>query len=95
MSAPICRLNLKSLSDQTGMNYKALKPNPRTGNLSGRVHDQKSLNGHFDGEHIVLDDKTRLQPNIRVKITILKKALTKTQAIAVSRAAQYPFSKIR
>jgi hypothetical protein len=75
------------------MNYKMASSSHRNGKIPGREHRSRSLNGHFDGEHIILDDNTRLKPNIRVKITVLKKALTKTQIIAVARAAQYPFSK--
>jgi hypothetical protein len=28
----------------------------------------RTLNGHFDGKHIVLDDPVALKPNTRVKI---------------------------
>jgi hypothetical protein len=28
----------------------------------------KTLNGHFDGKHIVLDDPVALKPNTRVRI---------------------------
>ena len=75
------------------MNDRATSPDRRHGRLPVGGRFSKTLNGHFDGEHIVLDDDRRLKPNIRVRITVLKKALTKTQIIAVSRAAQYPFSK--
>jgi hypothetical protein len=31
----------------------------------------KTMNGHFDGQHIVLDDPVALKPNTRVKIIMV------------------------
>jgi hypothetical protein len=51
------------------------------------------LNGHFDGEHIVLDHPQPLKPNIRLKIIVLKSGLTRSQIIAAARDSRDPFSK--
>jgi len=32
----------------------------------------KTLNGHFDGKHIVLDDPIALKPNTRVKVIAIE-----------------------
>ena len=42
----------------------------------------KTLNGHFDGKHIVLDDPIALKPNTRVKIIAVENEATDADADA-------------
>jgi hypothetical protein len=36
----------------------------------------RTLNGHFDGKHIVLDEPVELKPNTRVKIIAVESGAT-------------------
>ena len=41
----------------------------------------KTLNGHFDGKHIVLDDPVALKPNTRVKIIAVENGSSDAEII--------------
>jgi len=70
-----------------------MSPDRRIAGILRTAPPTRTLNGHFDGKHIVLDDRAKLKPNIRVKIIVLKTGLTKAQIIAAARASQDPFSQ--
>jgi hypothetical protein len=41
----------------------------------------KTLNGHFDGKHIALDDSAALKPNTRVKIIAVENGAADAEII--------------
>jgi hypothetical protein len=54
----------------------------------------KTLNGHFDGKHIVLDDPVALKPNTRVKIIAVENGATDADIIhGCSRLSESVFQK--
>jgi len=55
----------------------------------------KTLNGHFDGKHIVLDDPVTLKPNTRVKIIAVETGLSDAEIIrGCERLSESVFQKI-
>jgi hypothetical protein len=55
----------------------------------------KTLNGHFNGKHIVLDDPVALKPNTRVKIIAVEKGSTDAEIIrGCARLSESVFQKI-
>ena len=55
----------------------------------------RTLNGHFDGKHIVLDDPVELEPNTRVKIITLEDETPDAEIIrGCARLTESVFQKI-
>ncbi len=55
----------------------------------------KTLNGHFDGKHIVLDDPVALKLNTRVKIMTVENEATEVEMInGCARLSESVFQKI-
>jgi hypothetical protein len=55
----------------------------------------KTLNGHFDGKHVVLDDPVALKPNTRVKIIAVENGATDAEIIrGCERLSESVFHKI-
>jgi hypothetical protein len=55
----------------------------------------KTLNGHFDGKYIVLDDPVALEPNTRVKIIAEECGQTESEiARSCARLSEPVFQKI-
>jgi hypothetical protein len=55
----------------------------------------KTLNGHFDGQHIVLDDPVALKPNTRVKIIAVETGPADAEIIrGCERLSESVFQKI-
>ena len=55
----------------------------------------KTLNGHFDGKYIVLDDSVALKPNTRVKIIPVENGLTDADIVGgCARLSESVFQKI-
>ena len=55
----------------------------------------KTMNGHFDGQHIVLDDPVALKPNTRVKVMTIENDPTEAEMIrGCSRLSEIVFQKI-
>jgi len=55
----------------------------------------KTMNGHFDGKHIVLDDPVALKPNTRVKIIAVENDPTDVEMIrGCARLSESVFQKI-
>ena len=55
----------------------------------------KTMNGHFDGQHIVLDDPVALKPNTRVKIITVENDPTDADIIGgCARLSESVFQKI-
>ena len=55
----------------------------------------KTMNGHFDGQHIVLDEAVALKPNTRVKIIMAEDNPTEAEMIrGCSRLSESVFQKI-
>jgi hypothetical protein len=55
----------------------------------------KTLNGHFDSKHIVLDDLVALKPNTRVKIIAVENGSTDAEVIrGCARLSESVFQQI-
>jgi hypothetical protein len=55
----------------------------------------KTMNGHFDGQQIVLDETAALKPNTPVKVIAIENGLTDEQMIrACARLSESVFHKI-
>lgn len=55
----------------------------------------KTLNGHFDGKHIVLDDPVALKPNTRVRIITVEDGSPDVDIIrGCARLSESVFQKI-
>jgi hypothetical protein len=55
----------------------------------------KTMNGHFDGKHIVLDDPVALKPNTRVKVITVESGPTEAEMIrGCARLSESVFLKI-
>ena len=55
----------------------------------------KTLNGHYDGKHIVLDEPATLKPNTKVKIIAVESDETDADLTrACARLAEPTFKKI-
>jgi hypothetical protein len=55
----------------------------------------KTMNGHFDGKYIVLDDPVALKPNTRVKIMAVENEPTEAEMISgCARLSESVFQKI-
>lgn len=55
----------------------------------------KTMNGHFDGHHIVLDDPVTLKPDTRVKVMAIENESTEAELIrGCARLSESVFQKI-
>lgn len=55
----------------------------------------KTMNGHFDGQHIVLDESVALAPNTRVKVITVEENSTEAEMIrGCARLSESVFQKI-
>ena len=55
----------------------------------------KTLSGHFDGKHIVLDEPATLKPNTKVKIIAVEDGETETDVVRdYSRLSEDVFKKV-
>ena len=55
----------------------------------------KTTNGHFDGQHVVLDDAVALKTNARVKVIAVEDGSTEAEMIrGCTRLSESVFQKI-